>query len=212
MPTVCIFNSETGRLERSFRNLSDPMPYNQGGTLTLREFSASRDPVFSSGETMNAFNALRSAFGAPIRIVRAFLSAEEEVSGGCPHHFAGTALLMQPLSGTADDLLRANKACGAFPVAQKQGNYLYADCRFLPYPPHITKGFPTLFAGHANHYVGFLQRALRAAGVFGGAIDGIFGEATDRAVRAFQLKTHLAEDGIVSEDEWASLAAIADLP
>ena len=212
MPTVCIFNPETGRFERSFRSPSEPMPYNQGGTLTLREFSGSRDPLFSSRETMNAFNALRSAFGAPIRIVKAFLSADEDESSGCPHHFAGTALLMLPLSGTVEDLIRANKACGAFPVAEKQGSCLYADCRYLPYPPHITKGYPTLFIGSANHYVGFLQRALRAAGVFGGAIDGIFGSVTDKAVRAFQLKTHLAEDGIVSEDEWASLAAIADLP
>ena len=53
--------------------------------------------------------------------------------------------------------------------------------------------------------VGALQAHLRRLGYFAGALDGHFGEFTDRAVRAFQTSRGLLVDGKVGPDTWGRL-------
>ncbi|MFT3711820.1 MAG: D-alanyl-D-alanine carboxypeptidase family protein [Archangium sp.] len=50
-----------------------------------------------------------------------------------------------------------------------------------------------------------LQRELKAAGFNPGAADGIFGRGTQRAVKAYQARYHLAADGIVGPRTWNKL-------
>ncbi len=50
-----------------------------------------------------------------------------------------------------------------------------------------------------------LQRALNRLGFKAGAVDGKFGPATDKAVRAFQVRYHLGVDGIVGPKSWVAL-------
>lgn len=51
------------------------------------------------------------------------------------------------------------------------------------------------------------QTLLNAKGFDAGKVDGIFGENTEKAVKAFQKAYGLAVDGIVGPDTWASLEA-----
>ncbi|WP_239422081.1 peptidoglycan-binding protein [Bacillus sp. CGMCC 1.16541] len=55
----------------------------------------------------------------------------------------------------------------------------------------------TLRQGHRGNEVASLQRTLHALGYKVGTIDGIFGPATNAAVREFQRQNNLATDGIV---------------
>ena len=55
--------------------------------------------------------------------------------------------------------------------------------------------------------VAYLQQSLTAKGYGVGAIDGIFGQKTLEAVKAYQAEHGLKVDGIVGAKTWASLAA-----
>lgn len=50
-----------------------------------------------------------------------------------------------------------------------------------------------------------LQEGLKVAGHYNGLADGVFGPGTDRAVRAFQARVGLPQDGIVDMEVWMAL-------
>ncbi|MCX7935644.1 MAG: peptidoglycan-binding protein [Planctomycetota bacterium] len=58
-----------------------------------------------------------------------------------------------------------------------------------------------------NASVKSVQLALKNAGFNPGPIDGICGERTIAAIRAFQAKEGLKQDGIVGSQTWAKLSA-----
>ncbi|MTH54805.1 L,D-transpeptidase family protein [Bacillus mangrovi] len=63
----------------------------------------------------------------------------------------------------------------------------------------------TLKKGSQGEAVAQLQRKLTSSGFSPGGIDGIFGSATDRAVRAFQKSRGLTVDGIAGPATWSAL-------
>ena len=64
--------------------------------------------------------------------------------------------------------------------------------------------WPLVRQGDQEHPVQTLQYLLRARG-HNLTVDGIFGPATDAAVRAFQQQKGLAVDGIVGPATWSAL-------
>jgi hypothetical protein len=79
------------------------------------------------------------------------------------------------------------------------------DHATVPQPAPVAVG-PTIRRGARGTAVRRLQGRLNAHGARL-AVDGIFGPATDRAVRSFQTKGRLAVDGIVGPRTWAALGA-----
>jgi len=69
----------------------------------------------------------------------------------------------------------------------------------------ISAGFPEV-SPHLREEVKTLQRALRNWG-FGVTPDGLFGPGTDRAVRSFQRRQGISDDGIVGPRTWEILLA-----
>ena len=65
----------------------------------------------------------------------------------------------------------------------------------------------TLRRGSQGADVRLLQQLLTDLGFFAGPIDGIFGAATEEAVRAFQASRNLGVDGIVGPQTRAALSA-----
>ena len=64
--------------------------------------------------------------------------------------------------------------------------------------------WPVVRKGDEDHPVRTLQDLLRARG-HAVTVDGIFGSATEAAVRAFQQAKHLTVDGVVGPMTWAAL-------
>ena len=84
----------------------------------------------------------------------------------------------------------------------------------LPEPPKPLKAPPrTVRMGSAGWQVKRLQKLLRQHGCFPepAEVDGIFGEITDAAVRAFQELNGLEVDGIVGPMTWKALTTL-DVP
>ena len=63
----------------------------------------------------------------------------------------------------------------------------------------------TLRKGASGDEVRELQTMLAACGYDVGAVDGVFGSATEGAVRAFQTAKGLTVDGICGTATWAAL-------
>lgn len=69
-----------------------------------------------------------------------------------------------------------------------------------------------LRSGSRGTDVSDLQRRLNAAGFDAGAVDGVFGTRTDRAVRAFQAARRLSADGVVGSQTWSALLGGSSVP
>ena len=72
-------------------------------------------------------------------------------------------------------------------------------------PACSTGGFPTLRRGSLSNYVLIAQDDLNTLGYTTGGLDGIFGAATQNAVRNYQRSVGLSVDGIVGCNTWRSL-------
>lgn len=64
---------------------------------------------------------------------------------------------------------------------------------------------PQLRVGTASSVVKAVQEALKDAGYYLGAVDGIFGAKTAQAVKDFQKSYHLTVDGIIGSQTWNAL-------
>jgi len=55
-----------------------------------------------------------------------------------------------------------------------------------------------------------VQKALKAAGYYNGAIDGKLGTGSQSAIRKFQVENELVSDGIIGKRTWARLKEYLD--
>lgn len=79
-------------------------------------------------------------------------------------------------------------------------------------PPRVVdKPSDNVRLGDSGKGVEQIQTALKAKG-FKVVVDGKFGPATDQAVRAFQKKNGLKQDGIVGPITWAKLQSTSTTP
>lgn len=68
--------------------------------------------------------------------------------------------------------------------------------------------YPLLREGSHSSYVRFLQNLLQSKFIPTGNVDGIFGNQTLNAVRAFQQENNLTVDGIVGDNTWNALTSM----
>ena len=73
-------------------------------------------------------------------------------------------------------------------------------------------GQPTISLGATGDVVRRLQRALRRTPDLGLSVDGLFGAATEAAVKSFQSGAGLRLDGIVGPSTWAALPGGGPMP
>jgi len=200
---IFVYNQANDRVERYYRGDSEPMPYNIGNTLTVREFrGSSRSSVlWTDRRAMDSWNAFRRFWGRPIYVGYAFKRIWEGGHSSQSQHYAGTAFdTGQTLSETGRNQLRnAARASGVWTYVEPASltpRWVHVDDRFGT-PACAAGGFPTLSIGSKGVYVLILQDALNALG-YKTALDGIYGLYTSYAVRNFQVAQGLYNNGIAN--------------
>ena len=124
-------------------------------------------------------------------------------------HYAGVAF-------DVGQTLSAERRRGLWNSANNSGVWTYVepisltptwvhfDKRFGS-PACSTGGFPQLKRGSLSNYVLIAQDDLNTLGYRTNGLDGIFGVATQNAVREFQRTRGLSVDGIVGCNTWRAL-------
>lgn len=198
-------------MERFERGLGDPMPYNEGGTLTVREFRAASctEILWTNLRVMQSFNKTRRAYGSPIFVGYCFRRIWEGGHGQQSQHYAGGAFDVGQNMTTEQRAVLRNLASslGVWSYVEPAAltpTWVHMDWRMSP-PACGTAGYPLLRRGVQNNYVCILQDALNTLGLQTGGLDGIFGAATEQAVRDFQRMSGLGTDGICGCATWRQL-------
>lgn len=129
--------------------------------------------------------------------------------GNQSQHYAGTAFdVGQTLSDTRRrqlwNLARNSGVWSYVEPISVTPTWVHFDKRFGT-PACSYGGYPTLKRGSVSNYVLIAQDDLNTLGYRTNGLDGIFGSATQTAVRNYQAKVGLQVDGIVGCNTWNSL-------
>ena len=210
MAKILVYNHNIDRFETFARGEEEPMPYNTGGSLLVREFrGASESPtLWTTRRVMEAWNIQRRSWGSPINVGYAFRRPWEGGHSARSQHYAGTAFdCAQGWSNLRRAALRLNaRAIGVWSYIEPVSispTWVHFDRRQSP--PACPAGYPTLQFGSVSVYVLILQDGLNTIGFPTGALDGVFGSATHAAVMRFQELLGLAPDGIAGCSTWTAL-------
>lgn len=210
MTRIIVYNVNTGVLERFERRECDPMPYTLNRTMLVKEFrGSSRSSVlWTTRQCMEAWNATRSAYGAPIPFRYAFKRIWEGGHGQQSQHYAG-------VSFDVGQSLTSAQRRRIHQVATNLGVWSYVEpLSMTPTWVHFDKrygtpacraGYPTLRDGSRGVYVLVLQDGLNALGFSTRTLDGAFGTNTRNALINFQRANNLSADGICGCNTWTRL-------
>lgn len=211
MAKIIVFNNDTDRMETYYRGENEPMPYNSNGTLKVKEFrgSSKSNILWTTKRTMQSWNSQRYIYGQPIPVGFAFKRPYEGGHGNQSQHYAGTAFdVGQILSQTQRvKLYNSAKNSGVWSFVEPISltpTWVHLDKRFGK-PACSTGGYPLIKRGSLSNYVLIAQDDLNTLGFRKGGLDGIFGSATQEAVKNYQRKVGLTADGIVGCNTWSSL-------
>ena len=211
MARIIIFNNDSNRIENYYRGESEPMPYNTNGTLRVREFrgSSRSNILWTTKRTMQSWNSQRYIYGAPIPVGFAFKRPYEGGHGNQSQHYAGVAFdVGQTLTqNQRNSLWNSARNSGVWAYVEPISltpSWVHFDRRF-GIPACSTGGYPGLKRGSISNYVCIAQDDLNTLGFTTGGLDGIFGQATQNAVIAYQRRKGLVADGIVGCNTWRSL-------
>ncbi len=210
LAVIYVFNTTNGNIETYYRDKSEPMPYNVGGTLTVGEFLGSYDTGWTDDATMRAWNQFRAFVDRPIHVDYAFRRVTDYGCEDNAQHYAGTAFsvgsdLPQARLRELYDEAVSSGAWNNVVELTARSTMVQFDKRYQPSTSFTSAGWPNLWNGRAGNQVFVLQDTLNKLGYNAGALDGRFGPNTERALRRFQAARFLTEDGIASRMEWESL-------
>ena len=93
MAKILVYNNSANRMETYYRGEQEAMPYNTNNTLLVNEFrgSSNSQTLWTTRNTMIAWNAQRYVYGSSIPVGFAFKRPWEGGHGSQSQHYAGVA-------------------------------------------------------------------------------------------------------------------------
>lgn len=214
MAKLFVYDAFNNRFFTYNLNENDPMPYSYGSTLKLREFrgASGANVLWTTTAAMEAWNLTRRTYGKSIPVGYAFKRIWEGGHGTTSQHYAGVAFDVGQRSTAAErrKIYRAAVRTGAWGYVEPMSmtpTWVHFDRRYgKPACAGSTAGYPTLRRGSRSTYVLILQDALNALGYSTNTLDGIFGHATESALKACQRRFGLRADGVCGCATWKKIA------
>lgn len=213
MAKIFVYDEESNRMESYNLAESDPMPYNIGDTLKVREFrgSSGSSVLWTTVRAMEAFNITREAWGKAIYVGYAFKRFWEGGHGKQSQHYAGVAFDCGQTTTSAqrNQLRSLAEKLGVWGYVEPGSltpTWVHLDRRYFRPACSGTAGYPTLKNGSVSTYVLILQDGLNALGFSTGSLDGKFGANTEAATKRFQSRYNLTADGVIGCNSWKKLA------
>ena len=210
MPKVYVYDSYDNKFFRYTLRENDPMPYSTDTTLRVREFrgSSKSNVLWTTTAAMEAWNLTRRTYGSGIPVGYAFKRIWEGGHGTTSQHYAGVAFDVGQSSTAAKrrKIYNAAVRTGAWGYVEPLSmtpTWVHFDRRYgKPACRSTTAGYPTVRRGSRSTYVLILQDALNALGYTTNTLDGIFGHATENALKACQRRFGLTADGVCGCASW----------
>lgn len=213
MAKIIVYNTSSGTLETYWREENENMPYALSGTMKVREFrgSSGSPTLWTTRQAMESWNATRSAYNAPIPFRYAFKRIWEGGHGLMSQHYAGvsfdvgqslTSAQRKRIHTIATDL----GVWGYVEPLSLTPTWVHMDRRYGT--PACSTGYTTLRRGSKGVYVLVMQDCLNTLGYSTAGLDGIFGSASEQAVRNFQGDYYLTRDGICGCATWNKLTSL----
>ena len=214
MPKVYVYDSYDNKFFRYTLRENDPMPYSTDTTLRVREFrgSSKSNVLWTTTAAMEAWNLTRRKYGKGIPVGYAFKRIWEGGHGTTSQHYAGVAFDVGQSSTAANrrKIYNAAVRTGAWGYVEPLSmtpTWVHFDRRYgKPACRSTTAGYPTVRRGSRSTYVLILQDALNALGYTTNTLDGIFGHATENALKACQRRFGLTADGVCGCASWKKIA------
>lgn len=213
MAKIIVYNTNNQFLETFYREEWETMPYVRNDTMRVREFrgSSGSPTLWTTRQAMEAWNATRSAYGGPIPVGYAFKRIWEGGHSLMSQHYAGVSFdVGQRLSASQRRRIHAVATdlgvWGYVEPLSMTPTWVHFDRRYGR--PACSTGYTTLRQGSRGAYVLIMQDALNTLGYSTAGLDGIFGPASDRAVRNFQGDYYLTRDGICGCSTWTKLTSL----
>ena len=150
--------------------------------------------------------------GRGIPVGYAFKRIWEGGHGTTSQHYAGVAFDVGQSTTAANrrKIYKAAARTGAWGYVEPLSmtpTWVHFDRRYgKPACRSTTAGYPTLRRGSRSTYVLILQDALNALGYSTNTLDGIFGKATENALKACQRRFSLTADGVCGCASWRKIA------
>ena len=211
MAKILVYNESANRMETYYKGEQQAMPYNTNNTLLVKEFRgrSGSQTLWTTRNTMLAWNSQRYVYGAPIYVGAAFKRPWEGGHGNQSQHFAGVAFDTGQILTSAQRLVLYNSArsSGVWSYVEPLSDtekWVHFDKRRFP-PACSTGGYPQISSGSKGVYVLVAQDGLNTLGYQTGGLDGIFGNNTRNATISYQRSKGLVADGIIGCNTWSAL-------
>lgn len=209
---ILVYDTNNNSIEIFEKNLNDPMPYNKGNTLLVKEFVANTptDICWTTRQCMEAFNKTRYIWNKPLIILNAFKRIYQKKWTKAAPYTAGVGFDL----GGFENELEENKFARIIEEANLwtyitdttyTEGYIHVDLLYKPFACEYVY-YPILRIGDKSTYVMALQDAMIYIGYLeNNLITGFFDDKLKQAVIRFQKAENLVVDGIVGCQTWQAL-------
>ncbi len=213
MVRVFVYDQDDHVFELYNRNPDDPMPYNEGNSLLVKEFmkNSNTDTIWTTKDMMEDWNKTRQVWKRPVQVKDGFHRISEPGYAPRSNVTAGVYLSLENMSEEVQNAFYLTISPYRYWTfindPQYTAGYIELTDSYKP-PACEYVSYPLLRINDISTYVLALQDALGFLNYLpANYLTGQFDNNTKNAVMKYQTDHKLRVDGVAGCNTWQSLIA-----